>query len=77
MRYGSGIRALTGAHASVGATTLPARALIVIGVLNVVVLLRRNPWRDLPTRRAELDSDVYTLRRTVPAPRGLSWGDRE
>jgi NAD(P)-dependent dehydrogenase (short-subunit alcohol dehydrogenase family) len=33
-----------------------------------------DPWKDLPSRRAELDrSDVYTLRRITPADRGLDW----
>lgn len=34
-----------------------------------------DPWRDLPDHRQDLTSDVYTLRRIVPADRGLSWGD--
>jgi len=34
-----------------------------------------DPWRELPERRAEIDSDVYTLRRIVPRDRGLDWGD--
>jgi NAD(P)-dependent dehydrogenase (short-subunit alcohol dehydrogenase family) len=33
-----------------------------------------DPWRELPTHRADLDSDVYTLRRIVPDDRGLDWG---
>lgn len=33
-----------------------------------------DPWPELPGLRAELDSDVYTLRRIVPADRGLDWG---
>lgn len=33
-----------------------------------------DPWPDLPEHRADMDSDVYTLRRIVPADRGLSWG---
>jgi 3-oxoacyl-[acyl-carrier protein] reductase len=33
-----------------------------------------DPWRDLPGRRDELTrTDVYTLRRIVPADRGLDW----
>lgn len=33
-----------------------------------------DPWRDLAKRAAELDqSDIYTLRRIVPADRGLKW----
>jgi NAD(P)-dependent dehydrogenase (short-subunit alcohol dehydrogenase family) len=34
-----------------------------------------DPWSDLPKRRAELDSDLYTLRRIVPGDRGLDWGE--
>jgi NAD(P)-dependent dehydrogenase (short-subunit alcohol dehydrogenase family) len=34
-----------------------------------------DPWRELPERRGDLDSDVYTLRRIVPRDRGLSWGE--
>jgi NAD(P)-dependent dehydrogenase (short-subunit alcohol dehydrogenase family) len=33
-----------------------------------------DPWSELPARCAELDSDVYTLRRIVPGDRGLDWG---
>ena len=33
-----------------------------------------DPWRDLAARRDALDrTDVYTLRRIVPADRGLDW----
>ncbi len=34
-----------------------------------------DPWPELPERRADLDSDVYTLRRIVPRDRGFDWGD--
>jgi NAD(P)-dependent dehydrogenase (short-subunit alcohol dehydrogenase family) len=34
-----------------------------------------DPWSELPEHRADLDSDIYTLRRIVPADRGLGWGD--
>ncbi|HSZ05818.1 MAG TPA: SDR family oxidoreductase [Solirubrobacteraceae bacterium] len=34
-----------------------------------------DPWRELPERRGDLDSDVYTLRRIVPRDRGLDWGE--
>jgi len=34
-----------------------------------------DPWPELPGRRADLDSDVYTLRRVVPGDRGLDWGE--
>jgi NAD(P)-dependent dehydrogenase (short-subunit alcohol dehydrogenase family) len=33
-----------------------------------------DPWSELPRHRADLDSDVYTLRRIVPGDRGLDWG---
>jgi NAD(P)-dependent dehydrogenase (short-subunit alcohol dehydrogenase family) len=33
-----------------------------------------DPWRELPAHRTDLNSDVYTLRRIVPADRGLDWG---
>jgi len=36
-----------------------------------------DPWDELAERRADLDgTDVYTLRRIVPADRGKSWGHR-
>lgn len=34
-----------------------------------------DPWRELPEHLDDLASDVYTLRRIVPADRGLSWGE--
>lgn len=35
-----------------------------------------DPWQTLPERRAQLDkSDVYTLRRIIPAERGLDWDE--
>jgi NAD(P)-dependent dehydrogenase (short-subunit alcohol dehydrogenase family) len=34
-----------------------------------------DPWPELAARRAELASDVYTLRRIVPSDRGLDWGE--
>lgn len=33
-----------------------------------------DPWSELPAHLSELDSDVYTLRRVVPADRGMDWG---
>ena len=33
-----------------------------------------DPWRELPEHRTELESDVYTLRRVLPADRGFDWG---
>lgn len=34
-----------------------------------------DPWSELPGRRSDLDSDLFTLRRIVPGDRGLDWGD--
>jgi NAD(P)-dependent dehydrogenase (short-subunit alcohol dehydrogenase family) len=34
-----------------------------------------DPWAELPEHRADLESDVYTLRRIVPGDRGLDWGE--
>jgi NAD(P)-dependent dehydrogenase (short-subunit alcohol dehydrogenase family) len=34
-----------------------------------------DPWAELPGHREELESDIYTLRRIVPADRGHGWGD--
>jgi len=33
-----------------------------------------DPWAELAEHAADLESDVYTLRRIVPADRGLDWG---
>jgi NAD(P)-dependent dehydrogenase (short-subunit alcohol dehydrogenase family) len=33
-----------------------------------------DPWPQLAEHRADLETDVYTLRRIVPADRGLDWG---
>ena len=36
-----------------------------------------DPWESLSERREDLDgTDVYTVRRIVPADRGLAWGDK-
>ncbi len=37
-----------------------------------------DPWEDLENHAADLDgSDIYTLRRIIPAERGQGWGERE
>ncbi|MFA6029796.1 MAG: SDR family oxidoreductase [Elusimicrobiota bacterium] len=33
-----------------------------------------DPWAELPGRRKELETDIYTLRRIVPKDRGMNWG---
>jgi len=45
------------------------------GITGRLLSAKWDPWRDLPTHRGDLDSDVYTLRRIVPADRGMGWGD--
>jgi NAD(P)-dependent dehydrogenase (short-subunit alcohol dehydrogenase family) len=45
------------------------------GITGKLISAPWDVWEDLPTRRDELaGSDVYTLRRIVPADRGLDWG---
>ena len=44
------------------------------GVTGKLISAVWDPWSELPEHAADLDSDVYTLRRIVPADRGLSWG---
>jgi NAD(P)-dependent dehydrogenase (short-subunit alcohol dehydrogenase family) len=34
-----------------------------------------DPWPELPERRVDLDTDVFTLRRIVPGDRGFDWGE--
>jgi NAD(P)-dependent dehydrogenase (short-subunit alcohol dehydrogenase family) len=34
-----------------------------------------DPWPGLSERLADLESDIYTLRRIVPRDRGLDWGE--
>jgi NAD(P)-dependent dehydrogenase (short-subunit alcohol dehydrogenase family) len=34
-----------------------------------------DPWSELPAHLQDLASDVYTLRRIVPADRGMAWGE--
>ena len=46
------------------------------GLTGKLLSAKWDPWRELGTRAAELKkSDIYTLRRIVPADRGLAWGD--
>lgn len=45
------------------------------GVTGKVLSAVWDPWAELPGHRADLESDVYTLRRIVPADRGLDWGE--
>jgi len=45
------------------------------GVTGKLLSALWDPWADLAHHRADLESDVYTLRRIVPADRGLDWGE--
>jgi NAD(P)-dependent dehydrogenase (short-subunit alcohol dehydrogenase family) len=45
------------------------------GITGKLISAPWDPWADLPSHADDLRStDVYTLRRIVPADRGLSWG---
>jgi NAD(P)-dependent dehydrogenase (short-subunit alcohol dehydrogenase family) len=45
------------------------------GITGRLLSAKWDPWRDLPEHRDDLESDIYTLRRIVPADRGYGWGD--
>jgi NAD(P)-dependent dehydrogenase (short-subunit alcohol dehydrogenase family) len=34
-----------------------------------------DPYHEFPAHRADLATDIYTLRRVVPGDRGMDWGD--
>jgi NAD(P)-dependent dehydrogenase (short-subunit alcohol dehydrogenase family) len=45
------------------------------GITGKLISAPWDPWEELPSHADDLGStDVYTLRRIVPADRGLSWG---
>lgn len=47
------------------------------GISGRLISARWDAWEELPRHRDELSaSDVYTLRRIVPADRGFDWGKR-
>jgi 3-oxoacyl-[acyl-carrier protein] reductase len=63
-----------------GADPAEAAALAVLlgspasdGISGRLISAVWDPWRTLPARRDELGADVYTLRRILPADRGLDW----
>jgi NAD(P)-dependent dehydrogenase (short-subunit alcohol dehydrogenase family) len=45
------------------------------GITGKLISAVWDPWSELPEHRGDLDSDIYTLRRIVPADRGMDWGD--
>lgn len=45
------------------------------GITGRLISAKWDPWRDLPRHLDDLSgTDIYTLRRIVPAERGKSWG---
>jgi 3-oxoacyl-[acyl-carrier protein] reductase len=47
------------------------------GITGRLLSAQWDPWERLQDHRADLDStDIYTLRRIVPAERGKAWGER-
>ena len=68
---------------SAGGTPLdvPARLALFLasaasdGITGKLISAPWDPWEEFPSRAEDLHgTDVYTLRRIVPADRGLSWG---
>ena len=60
---------------------LPARLVVFLasgasdGITGKLISAPWDPWEELPSSADDLrETDVYTLRRIVPADRGLSWG---
>jgi 3-oxoacyl-[acyl-carrier protein] reductase len=60
---------------------LPARLALFLaspasdGITGKLISAPWDPWEEFPARTDDLaKTDVYTLRRIVPADRGLSWG---
>lgn len=58
----------------------PARLAVLLaseesqGITGRLISAAWDPWLDLPHHAADLrDSDIYTLRRILPADRGLNW----
>ncbi len=46
------------------------------GITGKLISAPWDPWETLPQHQAELNSDIYTLRRIVPKDRGQTWGER-
>ena len=46
------------------------------GITGKILSAVWDPWQTLAVHRADLDGDIYTLRRIVPADRGLTWGNK-
>jgi NAD(P)-dependent dehydrogenase (short-subunit alcohol dehydrogenase family) len=46
------------------------------GVTGKLISAVWDPWEEFSTRKQELNTDIYTLRRIVPKDRGMDWGDK-
>ncbi len=46
------------------------------GITGKLISAQWDPWEKLHEFKADLNSDIYTLRRIVPKDRGKTWGDR-
>ena len=46
------------------------------GITGKLLSAQWDPWENLEQFKADLNSDIYTLRRIVPKDRGKSWGEK-
>ena len=46
------------------------------GITGKLISAQWDPWEKLREFKADLNSDIYTLRRIVPRDRGKTWGDK-
>ncbi|HTY89106.1 MAG TPA: SDR family oxidoreductase [Candidatus Acidoferrum sp.] len=46
------------------------------GITGKLISAQWDPWERLHEFKADLNSDIYTLRRVVPKDRGKTWGDK-
>jgi 3-oxoacyl-[acyl-carrier protein] reductase len=67
-----------------GATPLELGANLVVylasaqsdGITGKLISAQWDPWEKLHEFKADLNSDIYALRRIVPKDRGKTWGDK-
>ena len=46
------------------------------GISGKLISAPWDPWEKMPGFKADLEGDIYTLRRIVPKDRGKTWGDK-
>jgi 3-oxoacyl-[acyl-carrier protein] reductase len=46
------------------------------GITGKLISAQWDPWEKLHEFKADLNSDIYTLRRIVPKDRGKQWGNK-